>query len=398
MARAKAKVNWRLSAGLAYTARMTPRLFKLYLIGIKSFFHRLRHDLGRELTVLIASLVLFATFSYVFNDFLNVQVRSLSLRMREAGGLAATLVVLLVATISSARFLRGERVGEQTLRRWSTAIGEERANVLGYLVLRFATVLALLHGVAWYVVERWLFRMSALQASLTELVALGLTAGLSLLPEGAETKIRRRTARPPKSITAALTTWRWRQMLTRNRATRTALVSTLPFVALAALAGARGAPLFVAVVAGLICGILAASTLSFQVAEDLANAWVERGFGVSHDQFVKSYQWLGARLGGSTFAVLALAYAAASWSHGAEGLALLLDAAKVGAVAAVPPLVAPVLLLQIDGRRPAINVLMTVIAGLFVGTAVFAHWLGLALIPVLHYSALQSQAGRFYRA
>jgi hypothetical protein len=78
--------------------------------------------------------------------------------------------------------------------------------------------------------------------------------------------------------------------------------------------------------------------------------------------------------------------------------ATILTAAKVLAVAAVPAVTAPCLLLQIDGRRLAVNLLLILIVSLFIGTAVFAHWLGVLLIPLLIGAAGPSQAGRFYRA
>ncbi len=391
MASGATKVNWRLGDRLAYNAAMTHRALMLYLSGIRSFFHRLRHDLGRELTVLIASVVLFATFFYVFNDFLNVQVLSLSAAMRERGAEVAAFVVLLIAALSTARLLRNEWRGENTLKRTATYLGEDQAVVRTYLGARLATTLIIGHGLAWWVTWRWLVKPTPVQAVVAELVLLGTTLALTSLSPG-----KRRddnvTATDGPALTGikALVAWRWRQMLWRNRATRSCFLAALPFLGLIALSAWRGAPLFVSVVAAMVAGILAASSLAFQMAEDLPNAWTERGFGVSHADFVKAYLLLGLRIAG--LLLVAAAVTQLALSSDVNG------ALKVGAVAAIPAIAAPGLLLQIDGRRPAVNILLILIAGLFLGTAVFAHWLALVLIPVLHYWALQSQAGRFYRA
>jgi hypothetical protein len=58
----------------------------------------------------------------------------------------------------------------------------------------------------------------------------------------------------------------------------------------------------------------------------------------------------------------------------------------------------PGLLFQIDPRRPAVQILIVFMAGLFIGTAVIAHWLAVLLIPLLATWAQRYQADRFYRA
>ena len=56
--------------------------FKLYVLSIKAFIHRVYNDLLSEVVVALSSCVLALTFLYVFNDFLNVQVAGLSQPMR----------------------------------------------------------------------------------------------------------------------------------------------------------------------------------------------------------------------------------------------------------------------------------------------------------------------------
>ncbi len=384
MASGGAKVNWRLDAELAYNAAMTHRAMQLYLSGITSIFNRLRHDLGRELTVLTASVVLFATFFYVFNDFLNVQVLSLSAAMRERGAELATAVLLLVATMTSARFIRDELRGDRTLSRLATYLGETQGTVRTYLVLRFATTLVVVHGAAWWATFRWLIRPESTLVAGAEAAMLAATFLLSRLKPSAKSLAASTTTH------TTLSSWRWHQLTRRNRATKACLVAAAPFLGLVAWSAWRSAPLFVSVAAAMLMGILAASSLAFQMAEDLPNAWTERGMGVSHDAFVKAYVQLGIRLAVWSAGLAAAVYFAATMSFA--------GAYKVALVAAIPAVAAPGLLLQVDGRRPAVNVILIILAGLFLGTAVYASTFALILIPILHYYALQSQAGRFYRA
>jgi hypothetical protein len=384
------------------------RSLRLYVTALLTFAHRLRHDMAREVVVFISSLVLLATFLYVFNDFLNVQVSSLSATMRLRFAQAAFVVLHAVSTGAGVRLLRDELYSQVSLRGAALRLGERRGVVTAYLALRFATVLTCVHGLAWYATYRWLFVPDAAVTAGIEaglLVATAVAAALPTRPRTArEPRAAATTARAPDPVGAtgqegapeplrrALTRWRLRQILGRNRLTRLCLALAVPFVAAATLAAARAAPPFVPAAAGLAAGLLVAFALAFQMAEDLEHAWLERGFGISHADFVATYERLALALGLPLAASLFLLCAVAS------GFAHPADAAKAGAVALVPVLVAPWLLMQIDGRRPAIGALTIVIVALFVGTAVLAHWLGLILLLPLRHFAAQTQDNRFYRA
>ncbi len=355
----------------------------------------MRLDFGRELTVLIASAVLFATFLYVFNDFLNVQVSALSKPMRDRFAEVGAAAVLMLGTAIAARSLRTERTSERGFARMARALGEEPGVVTAFLLVRGVTIVVLVHGLAWYGSIRYLKVPAGLPSRLAlELGMLAASSLLSFVPARPG-----HGARPARAggrdlviferFLGPVAAWRIRQILFGNRPARVCMGLAAGFVALAAWASFRGAPPFVGAAACLAAGMLAATTLAFQMAEDLATAWTERAFGVAHDEFIGAYQKVGALLGGA-YAVLAFVATAP--------FAGPLEALKAAACAWIPPLVAPLLLLQIDGRRPAVNVMLIVIVGLFLGTAVFAHWLSLMLLLVLRHYALKTQAGRFYRA
>lgn len=389
----------------------------LYGADLKALLSRVRLDLGRELTVLIASGVLFATFFYVFNDFLNVQVSSLSGAMRDRFAAVAAAVVLMLAAAIAARSLRSERVEARSFTKMAVALGEEPGVVRLFVWMRGATVIAVVHGVAWWMVLKYLIAPETLgMKAAVECGMLVLTQGAALIPGAERSRNRRRdlssemamgtAAAATQEATARATAtysmlgafetafgpvaaWRLRQLLFGSRPAKVCFALAGAFVALAAWAAFRAAPPFVAAAAALVAGMLAATALAFQMAEDLASAWTERAFGVSHDEFIAAYQKCGG--------LIAAAVAAGVFVVEAP-FAGPIEALKAAAVGAVPPLVAPLLLLQIDGRRPAVNVMLIVIVGLFLGTAVFAHWLSLILLLALRHYALKTQAGRFYRA
>jgi len=378
------------------------RALRLYVLSIKAFFHRLRHDLGRELTVLVSSLVLFATFLYVFNDFLNVQVLSLSPAMRDHFAVAAAGTLNALAILWSARLIRYELYGTQSFRQAATVLGENRATLRRFLLLRSATTILVVDGLALAATRHWLVPLPPVALAACGVIMACLTiAGAAWRGSGREHLETRRELLPSGGLQApvrALLVWRLGQILGRNRLTRLCCLLAVLFAALVPWAGARGAPPFVAAVAALAAGLLVAWALAFQLQEDMQNVWTERGLGVTHTQFVAAYERLALLMGSVLALATALLYLAAGsfWQTVHPGL--LNDAARVFAVGLIPAWSLPMIMFQIDARKPAINMLLTLLVGLFVGTAVYASWLGLLLVPILRYYALQSQAGRFYRA
>src|SRR5262249_43998386 len=115
------------------------RALRLYAISLLALAHRLRHDLARELVVLVCTLVLLATFLYVFNDFLNVQVSSLSTAMRARFADAALGGLLATAFAVGVKLVRDELYGNASLARMARRMGESPATLRAFLILRGAT-------------------------------------------------------------------------------------------------------------------------------------------------------------------------------------------------------------------------------------------------------------------
>jgi hypothetical protein len=389
------------------------RSLAIFRLSVLAFWHRLRHDLAREVVVLLSSLIVLATFFYVFNDFLNVEVATLSPAMRMAFAKVATVLTLAGSTVLAGRWIRLERTSDQTLTNWIRTLGEETSVIRLFAIFHAITLVVTIHGIGWWLNQRWLFRLSPWTGLILEIpMALGSIAWSQrpLPKKGFEDKaavdgsslIRGQE----KSVTKALVSWRLTQILYRNSLCRLCLVLASALLLPVLWSGLRGVPPFIAAVSGLTAGFVASLSMIFFVAEDISQAWTERGAGISHGQFVRSYEELSWILGGA-FAALAsalflashLAHLGLSEGFGRLAVALLLGhTGKVFAVALLPLLVTPWLMFQIDAKRPWINGIVTLLISLFVGTAILASWLGILLIPLLRYYALQSQTGRFYRA
>jgi hypothetical protein len=371
----------------------------------------LRFDLGREITVAVSSAVLIATFAYVFNDFLNVEVAALSKPMRDRFAFYAASVTLFLAAAATGRCLRAERTARRGLGATAAALGETHGTVTAYRNAVGATLTACLHGGAWWLVWRWLVRwdvtsIAAVEAAMLAFSLLVAACGGSDRKPVAGTAPRApapSAARPPRAETltpvAVMCRWRLRQIVLAARSTRTALACAACFMLLAGVAAGIGLPLFVSAVAALAGGFLVGLCLCFQMAEDLEYAWFERCLGVAHGDFEAAYEraGLGLGIGAALVACLCFLVGTLAGSAGLTGGSPV-AALTTGAVAAIPSVIAPSLLLQIDGRRVFVTSLTLLIVSLFIATAVVAHWLSLVLIPLLRYFAKNSQAGRFYRA
>src|SRR5690606_12538827 len=68
---------------------------------------------------------------------------------------------------------------------------------------------------------------------------------------------------------------------------------------LGALAAVRGLPAFVPSVCVYVGGLLWTIPLVYQLAADLEVSWIERSLGVSHDDFLTTYDRLGWMIGGT---------------------------------------------------------------------------------------------------
>ncbi len=375
----------------------------LYIISLKAAAHRLRHDLARELVVAICGVVLLATFWYVFNDFLNVEVRNLSTNMRDAFATAGAGALLFAALATAQRLVRAERTSDDSLRISAWRLGEAPRILQVFMCLRYLSIVAACFGVAWYVIYRWLIAPpmgTAILVQIGLLIVLLIWQWLAARPRPTTEQVKDLVGETSGSRSALMVMVRWRllQMLRRNRTTRLCLGIAAMFGLIAIYSAIRGAPPAAMLMSAFASGVFLATAMAFQLAEDLQYAWAERCLGVSHELFVKTYYVIGALLSISFGLVTLLCILAGVYLQTRPELSLLSLYAKVPMMMFVPCYLLPQIGLQIDGRRPAIQIMMLILFGLFVVTAIYAHWLSVILLPLLPSFTEQNQRGHFYRA
>jgi hypothetical protein len=254
-------------------------------------------------------------------------------------------------------------------------------------------------AIAFFLTNRYLFKINAANSIIPEIGMLMVTFCIFVFPHrktneesSAELSIEQQDAE-------SMISWRLKQMFGRSTLGKTCILFSCIFLAVSCFSFYKGIPTFVGAFAAYISGNLIAFMLIFQTAEDLKYSWLERALGISHGDFVDCYNRIALLLScifGSI--VFLLTFFSSTQAFGFVPLEIAPHAAKAAVVSILPILISPWLNFQIDARRPPIAIMILIIVGIFLSTAVLAHWLGLLLVPLLRHFAMTYQEGRFYRA
>jgi hypothetical protein len=379
--------------------------FYLYILSLKSFWHRLRYDFAQELVIGLSSIVLMGLFYYIVKDFLNSEIKQLSYKMYQSFSLVVGLLLLILGAGLPGFRLATEWKDEHSFVRIAQFLGETKSNCYWYWCFRMPTVLLIFYlPCLWLVCTSlvpWLAtspgKLMLLFVSMfvfsASVFCLRVFVGSSELLK----KDKKNTIILPffQSPVSAMSCWKLQQLLTRNRLSMMCLSIALVFCLLNAYLSLHQIPFVASVGASASAGLFTAAALAFQFAEDIRHSWVEKNFAVSHRQYDRSIKW--------TTLLIASAVALANtvlWRLATTGSWDLFGvdlAAKLFFITFIPPWVLPYVLFQIDGKRPLITWLSVILSSLLLVTAVYAHILALGLLPIVAYYGNQSQEGRFYR-
>lgn len=351
--------------------------------------------MGRELLVIFSTATLLGLFFYIFHDFLNEKIAAMGPELRRSlsrGFLATLLCLLGPLTAGPLRSLWQSGVGWNA---FAARLGEDPAVLLRFRWLQSIGLVLASYGFYWLVLAPR-FALG-FDASLWpwQILSLGLGA-LRLLFLGERDPSERRQLKPilsdrPASRSMTLLLWRWFQLSRRHRLARLCLGLALLIAALNFMLMAQSWPLFILILLTMLSSLLVASAVAFQLEEDMRSVWFERQLGCSHEEFVAVYQKLCFGLG-TALATLALVPCLVFAS--AYPLA---ESWKLLPIAALFPSVLPAVMFQLAPDRPLLQILVTALLGLFLGTAIYAQGFALVLVPLLIYYAKHYQKDNFYR-
>lgn len=372
------------------------RSFRLVLLQNKQSLLRLRYDLGRELVVIISSAVLLGLFAYIFHDFLTEKLAVIpdEQRLRISSGFAAILLLILGPWLGSLL----DRLWRQdpSLAAFARRSGENPQTIGRYLGLQTLVILVLGYGLYWMSVGRLWANWTLVNTVLLQVFSLVFAAVRFRFGS------RSQSDREMKPILSegnqdrkkTLVAWRWHQMIQRNRLARACLLAALLLQIVTGVLLYLGAPFPLAVLLSMVVGLLASCAPAFQLEEDMRAIWFERQMGCSHEEYVAVYQRLCLILSTSltlSMSLLFLCSASLPRIPWHEGL-------KLGVISGLFPALLPAIMFQLAPERPILQLMIIGLVGLFLGTAVFAHWGFFALIPIALTYAKQYQQNNFYRS
>ena len=366
------------------------RALQLYFMNLKSFWLKLRYDWAREITVMLCSTVLLATFFYVFNDFLNNEVKQISLGMHQRFGRWAAIVALGLSSAYLANiWLQEGFKAKHSLSLFALSRGELPRTVMAFLIIRQITLAAIILGFAWYIISNYMSKFTFSSAAYWQIGAL--TAATLLV------KIINRNGKlemPVCSLRSlgmtGMMRWRLVQILTRNHRSQLMLLLSGATLVIQFALMYKQAPLFLNILVGFLSGWTASSALNFQLTADLKYAWLERLAGVSHSDYLKAYEQVGYLLS-LTLAALTLLITLSS------GALAWQDTAKIILAVIIPIYLMPALAMQIDAKRPVIQMITGFLVSIFLVTACYAHILSVIIVPFAAHYAHTQQHDRFYR-
>jgi hypothetical protein len=375
------------------------RLLFILKISVLAMLRRIRYDFAREIVVGVSALVLGALFLYIFNDFINVKVLTLSASGSKVLARGATGVVFVLATVFLRKRLVAERFGEGPFCRFLEAHGEAPTVIRAFQAIRAIAMPIVVYGVCWTLTIRYFTQLPLSVMALIQVILLaGLYASLMINLGTKAAKREHGSLLSPAEIDkstkgATLLRWRGRQLLWRNRSSRLSLLVATLFLALSLYCQLIAAPFLLSAAASLMIGIFIGAAMCIQVAEDLKCGWMEPFMGISHRMFVNTYYIIGALLAGVYGIADVLLPLLGALPAGAS---FLLQAFQLLALTAVAPLLTPSLLFQLDARRPVLTVFAGTLITLFIGTAIYVHPVSILILPIVIYYADDYQKNRFY--
>ncbi len=375
-----------------------PKLAFLLALHVLSFFHKLWHNFIRECVVALCSLILLALFYYVFNDFLNQEVRKISPKMRDDFAMVLAWILIFAGAFSGGRLIRAFFVSPRSLFKTIQLFGEEPAVRKTLALFHICLVLSVIYGPIWYVVNTMLVTWSLGKSLLYGFMMVLVSLSASLLGDRKSTQGKGWHPSINIGSRQAMVRWRLRILFSRNRVAQFCFGLFLLCALLMACTAYLALPFIAAFAIAFWGGFLGSCALCFQFGEDLQAGWLEKSSGVSHRHYMDTL-FIVAGLVGSLLGILH----ATLWWLGALPykpmvLPQIAGTLRIFLITATPCWIVPAVLFQIDARRVLIPILTSFLVGLFVATAIYASWFAVALLGLIAYYGYTSQEGLFYRA
>jgi hypothetical protein len=367
-----------------------PRIVSLIFQHNKQSFTRIRYDWGRELLVMASTGILLGLFYYMFHDFLQDKLNDLPTSFRDMIAQRLRTAVMLSLGLWVGGRLANLYRDEPGWAHFALRAGEEPAVVHAFRLGQSLLLILVSYGIFWHFFAPEL----SLQLGSLALAIASFAIMHYKKPSGREEALKPILRDVTESRERTLFSWRWFQMVQRNRLCRLCLGISLVLQLSIGVMHGLGWPLVLTVLATMLASAILAWAVAFQLEEDMRAVWFERQLGCSHEEFVKVYQEICWMLG---LGAAALSLVAALVS-GLPSREPLWEWLKLLPIAALFPIITPAVMFQVAPERPLLQILITGLIGLFLGTAIYAHYLSILLVPIAITYAKNYQKDNFYRS
>jgi len=363
---------------------------KNYILWVNSTIHRTFSNLGKEIVTAVCALTLISLFFYMFTDFLNAQLKLVPEHVQRAATAIFSYSTIVIVGILGFKIVSSENTSAQfSISNWLNRIGAKPSAILRFRILRAATLVTLTLGSTHMLLNRYLTQIPDQLSSVTFATMLAtMILGIIVKPKPA-------LLGEKKNIPTGKLTWRISIMMTRNKYSRTLLRISLLACLLILLPQVALSKLFSWAIFFLI-GTIGSFAMYVHLSEEITSSWLDKNCGMSHGEFMslttKISLITGLLLSGLTLAVYVTTLAIHDLTFKP------LDFLQLLSTMLISLLVVPNVILQIDARRPSVNMMSGFLISLFIGTAFLAHIASLIIIPILFYYGQTTQVDRYYRA
>ncbi len=362
-------------------------------MSFKGSLTRLQHDLAKEIVVALCSLVLLSLFMFIFSDFLGRRIDRIPETTRQTLGLIGMTPIVvwysrkLLSTRSSELMATASRLGEDAKSIKTASALTLAGYAMAALVPTNAIMAYLLPG--------------AMVMNFVLLMIISLAAAMfgDLIPKRSWFSMPPAWKLPVAGKMGTIVNFRLRQLTKGNELFAKIMYAqfllSMVAAALHAFVPDRFHPALFLL--NSMAGFVLSCLLSLQLHEDLKLAWAEKTIGLSHDDVVAGYQWMSRLFMLVLLGMNASSFAAATLlsGHSEHTWTQLFQSTLAGCAYLA---ITPGMLFQIDSRKPASQIALLFIIGLFISTAVLAWLPAFLLVPLLNYYTIPYQRDRFYRA
>ncbi|MCX6116892.1 MAG: hypothetical protein NT027_05080 [Proteobacteria bacterium] len=334
----------------------------------------------QNFTLLLSAAALVSLFVYILKDFATSELSKFSPEWMALGLRSSFYLGVFCTSLVIARQVRKILDSQDSFQSILYRIGASSRDVAkirqALAIVGFAVSISFIYFLS-LVFKQEPSVLAYLLASICYLISLAV-------------QIRRNESHV-KKYSGTIVDWRRHQLLHRS----------IPGKGLLRLgvAGAIAVPISAIFIktatliqlSSLAVGLVTSFGLVQAIAADLPNSWFEKQGGLTHDQWQKSWQVIA-----NTFALTIATICSFSvvWLTDLPPQELW----NIPFLAGFLPWLVPSLALQIDGRSQNLNIIVMVLTGLFLGTAMMATpWVAIAL-PIIKSQASQYQSGRYFRA